>query len=80
MTQAILIILAAYFWVFQREAMLCDSFPAPGTVFRVFSRTVCSKVLFVILTFTPAISQRHTCLVSALYSLRPIREHCPRLM
>ncbi len=29
MTQAILIILAAYFWVFQREAMLCDSFPAP---------------------------------------------------
>jgi hypothetical protein len=55
LTQAILIILAAYFLVFQREAMLCDSFPAPGTVFRLFSRTIFSKVLFVIFAFTPAI-------------------------
>ena len=55
LAQVILLVLGTYFWVYQREAMFCHSFPAPGTVFRVFSRTVSSKAMFVILTFIPAI-------------------------
>lgn len=42
-----------YFWVYQREAQSSNTYPAPGTMFGVFSRTYLTKLIFLILSVLP---------------------------
>jgi hypothetical protein len=54
LVEASLLVLYLYFWLFQCEAMGCDSFPARGTLFGVFYATLISKLSFIVLALLPA--------------------------
>ncbi len=45
-----------YFWLFQKEAGYSKSFPAPGTLFGVFYRTLLSRTIFRVLAVLVACS------------------------
>jgi hypothetical protein len=43
-----------YFWLYQQEARRSSTFPAPGTLFGVFSQSRTSLIVFQLLVATPA--------------------------
>ena len=51
-----LLLSTAYFWLFYREARLLESFPAPGTLFGVFTRTRPVREMFLFLVMIPPIA------------------------
>jgi hypothetical protein len=42
-----------YFWMYQREAKSSETYPAPGTMFGVFSRTRFTRLIFLMLSVLP---------------------------
>lgn len=53
-----------YFWMYQREAQRSDSYPAIGTLFGVLSRSILTRLLFLLLTIVPPIAS----ILLAIYS------------
>lgn len=53
-----------YFWMYQREAQRSDSYPAIGTLFCVLSRSILTRLLFLLLTIVPPIAS----ILLAIYS------------
>ena len=49
-----LLVLYLYFWLSQRQAMNCETFPTKGTLFGIFYQDRFSKVCFMFLVLSPA--------------------------
>src|SRR6266849_2809223 len=58
-----------YFWLYQREARRSPTFPAPGTIFGVFSQSRTSLIVFDLLVAVPACCAA----LLASWSLRYVR-------
>jgi hypothetical protein len=53
--ESALLFFLAYFWLFQREAMLSKNYPATGTLFGVFQRTFISRNMFKVFMALPSV-------------------------
>ncbi len=53
--ESALLFFFAYFWLFQREAMLSKNYPATGTLFGVFQRTFISRNMFKVFMALPSV-------------------------